>query len=80
MNLKVYLTERGGYFTNLNVKVPCQYKKKCDYCKEKHWFICDCCDRSVPWCFGGDDDGGDELCNDCWYQATQLDWVEEAAA
>lgn len=81
MNLKQYLTKRG-YFSNLPSVVDCQSKskdgRKCEYCREGNWFICEVCDRSVPWCVGGLDDGGDDKCSDCWYQATQLDWVEAA--
>lgn len=29
-------------------------------------FTCMSCWRVVPWCFGGADDGGDDLCTDCW--------------
>jgi hypothetical protein len=79
VDLKEYLTKRG-YFTNLPAKVRCAIKGKCEYCAEGEWFICELCSRSVPWCVGGLDDGGDEMCSDCWYQATQLDWVEAEAA
>lgn len=29
-------------------------------------FGCERCGRSVGWCFGGDDDDDEELCDDCW--------------
>ncbi|AFY74755.1 hypothetical protein Syn7502_02818 [Synechococcus sp. PCC 7502] len=70
--IKDYLAKQG-YFTNLPNKVDCQYSEDCEYCREGKQFICDLCDRSVPWCFGGDDHYGDELCNECWGKSSKLE-------
>ena len=69
------ILEQKGYFTNLASKVDCQDKGKrggkCEYCRKGNWFICDLCDRKVPYCFGGghEDPVHSEYCDSCYVEA-----------
>lgn len=53
------LLSEHGYFTNLPTTVDCAEKErlgyKCESCRKGDWYLCDLCQRQVPWCFGGSD-------------------------
>lgn len=63
-----------GYFTNLPTTVQCADKQKdgskCKFCLSGDWYLCEMCQRQVPWCFGGDHEY-DDFCDDCFCQVFQ---------
>ena len=53
------IIEKTGYFTTLPAKVDCVDKQpdgtNCEFCLDQEWYICELCERQVPYCFGADD-------------------------
>lgn len=49
---------------------PCRLPDECKFCK--HW-VCNACERVVPWSDGSDGDGG-MLCDGCWCRYIE-DWL-----
>jgi len=73
------ILERRGYFSSLSATVKCADRskkgRKCGYCRDGNWFICELCDRSVPWCFGGAHKYPD-YCDSCYCQAIAIEEPE----